>query len=85
MDFAFSEEQEMLRSSARDFLNKECPPSFVRRMLEAPDAWDAGFWKKLAELGSQVNPMSAEQFQKFLQEEERKLKALHASGVLRPE
>jgi alkylation response protein AidB-like acyl-CoA dehydrogenase len=51
MDFAFSEEQEMLRSSARDFLNKECPPSFVRRMLEAPDAWDPGFWKKLAELG----------------------------------
>jgi tripartite-type tricarboxylate transporter receptor subunit TctC len=41
--------------------------------------------QKLAELGSQVNPMSAEQFQKFLQGEERKLKALHASGVLKPE
>src|SRR4030081_2969655 len=51
MDFAFSEEQEMLRSSARDFLSKECPPSFVRQMMEAPDAWDPAFWKKLAEVG----------------------------------
>jgi alkylation response protein AidB-like acyl-CoA dehydrogenase len=51
MDFAFSEEQEMLRSSARDFLTKECPPSYVRRMMEAEDAWDEGMWRKLAEMG----------------------------------
>jgi hypothetical protein len=41
--------------------------------------------QRLAELGSQVVPMSAEQFEKFLQDEERKLKALHASGVLKGE
>jgi alkylation response protein AidB-like acyl-CoA dehydrogenase len=51
MDFAFSQEQEMLRASAREFLSKECPPSYVRRMMSVGDAWDAAFWKKLAELG----------------------------------
>jgi len=51
MDFAFSEEQEMLRASAREFLAKQCPPSYVRQMMEADDAWDAAFWAKLAEMG----------------------------------
>jgi alkylation response protein AidB-like acyl-CoA dehydrogenase len=51
MDFAFSEEQEMLRESARDFLTKEVPSPYVRRMLDAPDAWDEALWKKLADLG----------------------------------
>jgi alkylation response protein AidB-like acyl-CoA dehydrogenase len=51
MDFAFSEEQEMLRASARDFLAKECPPSYVRRVMEAEDAWDPQLWRKLAEMG----------------------------------
>ncbi len=51
MDFAFSEEQEMLRRSARDFLAKECSSKVVRRLMEAPDAYDAGLWKKLADLG----------------------------------
>ncbi len=41
----------MLRASARDFLAKEVPSSYVRRMLEAPDAWDEVLWKKLAEMG----------------------------------
>src|SRR5579872_385557 len=51
MDFAFSEEQEMLRSSARDFLAKECPPKVVRGLLKGDDAYDAALWKKLAGLG----------------------------------
>ena len=51
MDFAFSEEQEMLRASAREFLTKECPPAYVRRMMEAEDAWDAALWKRIAEMG----------------------------------
>ena len=34
MDFGFSEEQEMLRSSARDFLAKEAPMTYVRKMME---------------------------------------------------
>jgi alkylation response protein AidB-like acyl-CoA dehydrogenase len=51
MDFAFSEEQEMLRASAREFLTKECPSSYVRRMMEADDAWDEAMWKKIADMG----------------------------------
>jgi alkylation response protein AidB-like acyl-CoA dehydrogenase len=51
MDFAFSEDQEMLRRSARDFLAKECPPAVVRRLMESADAYDEGLWKKIAELG----------------------------------
>ena len=51
MDFAFSEEQEMLRSSAREFLTKEVPQSYVRKMMEAEDAWDEALWKKLGEMG----------------------------------
>jgi alkylation response protein AidB-like acyl-CoA dehydrogenase len=51
MDFAFSEEQEMLRSSAREFLAKECSPKTVRRLMESPDGFDAALWKKIADLG----------------------------------
>ena len=51
MDFAFSEEQEMLRRSARDFLNKECSPKVVRRLMEADDSYDPALWKKIAGLG----------------------------------
>ena len=51
MDFAFSEEQEMLRRSARDFLAKECPPKLVRQLMEGPDAYDPALWKKMAGLG----------------------------------
>ncbi len=51
MDFAFSEEQEMLRRSARDFLTKECSSKVVRRLMEADDSYDAALWKKIAGLG----------------------------------
>jgi alkylation response protein AidB-like acyl-CoA dehydrogenase len=51
MDFAFSEEQEMLRSSTRDFLAKECPSKVVRKLMEGADAYDSALWKKMAGLG----------------------------------
>src|SRR6266576_7031679 len=51
MDFAFSEEQEMLRRSARDFLTKECSSKVVRRLMEADDSYDPALWKKIAGLG----------------------------------
>jgi alkylation response protein AidB-like acyl-CoA dehydrogenase len=51
VDFAFSEEQEMLRRSAREFLAKECGPKVVRRLMESADGYDAALWKKLAGLG----------------------------------
>ena len=51
MDFGFSEEQEMLRDAAKRFLADNCPTKFVRQMMADPTAHDAGFWKKLVELG----------------------------------
>src|SRR4030088_282572 len=51
MDFAFRAEEEMRRTSARDFLAKQAPSSYVRRMMDAEDAWDPDLWKRLADLG----------------------------------
>jgi alkylation response protein AidB-like acyl-CoA dehydrogenase len=51
MDFGFSEEQEMLRKSARDFLAKECPMPYVRRMMEDDLGYSTELWRKMAELG----------------------------------
>jgi len=51
MDVQFSEEQDLLRESARDFLARECPLARVRELMEEPRGDSADFWKKLAELG----------------------------------
>ena len=51
MDFGFSQEQELLRQTARSVLDKECPSPFVRRMLDDPAGTTDEFWQKLAELG----------------------------------
>src|SRR5215467_12318911 len=51
MDFGFSEEQEMLRSSARDFLAKEAPMTYVRKMMEDERGYTDELWRKMAELG----------------------------------
>lgn len=51
MDFGFSDEQEMLRQSARGLLEKECPGTTVRRLMDDERGYDPGLWKKFAELG----------------------------------
>ena len=51
MDFGFSEEQEMLRDAAKRFLADNCGTKFVRQMMADESAHDAGFWRKLVELG----------------------------------
>lgn len=51
MDFGFSEEQELLRNAARDFLGKECPMTFVREMMEDDRGFTDAFWRTMAELG----------------------------------
>jgi alkylation response protein AidB-like acyl-CoA dehydrogenase len=51
VDFGFSEEQEMLRQSARALLEKECPSSMVRKLMEDERGFDPALWKKMAELG----------------------------------
>jgi alkylation response protein AidB-like acyl-CoA dehydrogenase len=51
MDFGFSEEQELLRQSAADFLGKECPITYVRQMMEDERGYSDDLWKKMADLG----------------------------------
>ena len=51
MDFGLSEEQEMLKNSARDFLQKECPKQLVRELDESDKGYSPELWQKMAELG----------------------------------
>ncbi len=51
MDFSFTEEQEMLRTSARDFLGKECPKTKVRELEADERGYHPQTWHKMAELG----------------------------------
>jgi alkylation response protein AidB-like acyl-CoA dehydrogenase len=51
MDLAFSEEQEMLSKSARDFLADKCPKTLVREMEEDERGYSPGLWQEMADLG----------------------------------
>ena len=51
MDFGFNQEQELLRDSARTFLEAECPMSLVRSMMEDEEGHDSELWQKMASLG----------------------------------
>jgi alkylation response protein AidB-like acyl-CoA dehydrogenase len=51
VDFAFSEEQEMLRESARDFLAGHDPLERVAELADAEPGWDPASWGLLAGLG----------------------------------
>src|SRR3989440_12512241 len=51
MDFGFSQEQEMLRATARKFLENECTSTFVRARMDEPAGVTNDFWAKLAEQG----------------------------------
>jgi len=51
MNFGFSEDQELLRAAGRDFLARECPMAYVRRMMEDTRGFDDAQWGKMAELG----------------------------------
>jgi alkylation response protein AidB-like acyl-CoA dehydrogenase len=50
MNFELSEEQQMLKKAARDFLEKECPERVVRE-TEDSAGYSPELWKKAAELG----------------------------------
>jgi len=51
MDIGFTEEQEMLRQSARQFLESECAMPYVRKMMENDTGYSEDQWKKMAALG----------------------------------
>ncbi len=49
MNFAFSEEQEELRSSVRRFLEDKSPETEVRRLMESAEGYDPAVWVQMAE------------------------------------
>ena len=51
MRFAFSDDQLLLQSTVRDFLNAECTPKVVRALWATEGGHDPVLWSKLAELG----------------------------------
>ena len=54
MNFAFSEEQEELRKTVRQFLEAKSPETEVRRLMETTEGFDPAVWSQMgAELGLQ--------------------------------
>lgn len=51
MDYDLNEEQQILRDSARSFLAKQCPGTFVREMAEDEKGYTSELWRKMVELG----------------------------------
>lgn len=51
MDFAFTDEQAMLRDSARGFFARHAPPGAARARLTDAAGYDPATWRALVELG----------------------------------
>ena len=51
MDFSLSSDQELIKSSARKFIENECPRDLVRELALSEKGYDPGIWRKMADLG----------------------------------
>jgi alkylation response protein AidB-like acyl-CoA dehydrogenase len=51
MEIGLSEAQQLLRHSARDFFERECPASLVREVQASPRGFSRPLWDQLAALG----------------------------------
>ena len=51
MDLGLTEAQQMLKNSAREFLEAECPDTYVRAMEQEERGYTPDMWQKLAEQG----------------------------------
>ena len=51
MDLGLNETQQMLKNSAREFLQAECPDAYVRAMEEDERGYTPEMWQKIAEQG----------------------------------
>ena len=51
MDLGLNEAQQMLKNSAREFLDAECPTTYVREMEEDERGYSPEMWRKVAEQG----------------------------------
>jgi tripartite-type tricarboxylate transporter receptor subunit TctC len=68
------------------FVPAGTPPDVIRTLAGALNKAleDPGVRKRLAELGSEVRVTTTAEFDRFMHEEEAKLKKLAAAGVLKP-
>jgi alkylation response protein AidB-like acyl-CoA dehydrogenase len=51
MDLGLTEQQEMLKHTARVFLARECPKAVVREMMDDEKGYPPEVWRKMADLG----------------------------------
>ena len=51
MDLGLNEAQQMLKNSAQEFLEAECPDTYVREMEQDENGYTTEMWQKLAEQG----------------------------------
>jgi len=51
MDLSLTESQEMLRSTARDFVQRECPTGVVQELDKSETGFSPDLWRKMADLG----------------------------------
>jgi alkylation response protein AidB-like acyl-CoA dehydrogenase len=53
MDYSFTEQQQMLKKAARDFLSARCDKPFIDRVTKTESGFDTGMWREMADLGWQ--------------------------------
>ncbi|HEY7649756.1 MAG TPA: acyl-CoA dehydrogenase family protein [Methylomirabilota bacterium] len=51
MDFAFDQDQQLLKNAARAFLDEHCKPSLVRALWDDHRGESEAMWKEMAQLG----------------------------------
>src|SRR5512132_775172 len=51
MEFALTEEQELLQDTVRSFVAKECPPQTARAVFDGEHSLVPSLWKGLSEIG----------------------------------
>jgi alkylation response protein AidB-like acyl-CoA dehydrogenase len=51
MDFSLTSDQEMIKDSARKFIENECPKEVVRELNRSEKGYDPQMWRNMAELG----------------------------------
>ncbi|NWF77629.1 MAG: acyl-CoA/acyl-ACP dehydrogenase [Chloroflexi bacterium] len=51
MKLTLTEEQEMLKKTARDFLTEKCPKKFVKQIEQSETGYSRELWQEMAELG----------------------------------
>ena len=51
MDFRLSDGQQLLVTTARDFLRRQCPPNAMAESISSERGFSAGLWKEISILG----------------------------------